>query len=100
MKKVDGSPLKIFQTIAGIEDNALFGALLLNDKEQVDVKVILSRHKNDSPEVAIGEFAQKWLMKGGPTCIYQHFVDCVRNCELTDLADQIRDTILREGMPT
>ena len=100
MKGLDGRPLNIFKRIAGGgEDYTLFGALLLNDEELVDVKVIVMKHKNDSPEIAVGEFAQKWLMKGGPTCTYQHFIDCVREYELNDLADLIRDAILREGMP-
>ena len=100
MEGVDGKPLNIFKRIAGAGDNALFGALLLSDKEQVDVNIIIMKHRNDSPEKPLVEFAQKWLMKGGPTCTYQHFINCVRKCELTDLADQIRDTILKEGMST
>ena len=100
MKGTDGSPLKIFQTIADIDDHGKFGALLLNDEKQVDVNVILRRHRMDSPEIAIGGFAQKWLNKGGSTCTYQHFIDCLRECELNDLADLIHDAILRGGMPT
>ena len=97
MKGLDGNPLNIFKRIAGGGDYMLFGALLLKDEEQVDVKVIKMKHKNDSPEIVVGEFAQKWLEKGGPTCTYQHFIDCVREYELNDLADLIHDAIHREG---
>ena len=100
MKGVDGKPLNIFKTIAGGDDLGEFGALLLNDKAQVDVNVILKRHKNDGPEIAVKEFAQKWLMKGGPTCTYQHFIDCVREYDMNDLADLIRDAILGGGIPS
>ena len=100
MKGIDGNPLNIFKRIAGGEDYTLFGALLLNDKEKVDVKVITMKHRNDSPEIPVKEFAEKWLMKGGPTCTYQHFIDCVREYELNDLADLIRDAVPRKGMPS
>ena len=101
MEGVDGEPLKIFRTIAAeVEDLGEFGALLLNSKDQVEVRIIQRKHKNDSPEIAVGEFAHKWLTKGGPTCTYQHFIDCVRKCELTDLADKIHDAILKEGKLT
>ena len=100
MKGLDGQPLNIFKRIAGAGEHyyTLFGALLLNDEEQVEVNVIKMKHKNDSPEIVIGEFAQKWLMKGGPTCTYQHFIDCVKECELNNLADLIYDAIYRGGM--
>ena len=101
MEGVDGKPLNIFKTIAaGGKNLGEFGALLLCHKEQVDVNVILRRHRNDGPEFAVEEFAQKWLTMGGPTCTYQHFIDCVREYDMKDLADLIRDTILRGGMPT
>lgn len=102
MKGLDGKPLSIFRKIAVRhgEHYLRFGAILLNDPDHVDVEIIKMNHKYDGPEIVVGAFAREWLMKGGPTCTYQHLIDCVREYDMEDLADQIRDTILKEGKPT
>ena len=101
MKGVDGNPLNIIKRIAGAGPNYdLFGALLLSDPQQVEVNVIKMQYKSDGPETVIKEFAQKWLTKGGPTCTYEHFIDCVKEYELGDLAELIHDKVVKEGMPT
>ena len=102
MKGLDGKPLRIFRNIA-VRHGELypeFGASLLNDPDHVDVDLIKMNHKFDGHEVVVKAFAREWLMKGGPTCTYQHLIDCVREYGMKDLADQIRDTILKEGKPT
>ena len=102
MKGLDGKPLNIFRRIAVRHGHLYpkFGARLLNDPDRVDVKIITMNHEHKGPEIVVGAFTDEWLMKGDPTCTYQHFIDCVREYGMEDLADQIHDTILKEGKPT
>ena len=85
MKLVDGKPLNVTGKIAANYYN--FGMNLLQDENGVEVAVIERNHKE--AEAITRVILMKWLGDGGPTCTYQHLVECLKKSGLGALADDI-----------
>ena len=92
MKWVDGKPLNIIGQIAA--NYYTFGMNLLQDENGVKVDVIEADHKG--AEAITRAILKKWLSDGGPTCTYQHLVDCLRESGLGALADEIAGQLERK----
>ena len=98
MKRADGKPLKIIQTIAA-EDYMTFGMFLLQDENEHNVKLIEKTRIQKGPESVTNAIIYKWLTSGAaPTRTYQHFIECLRLSELDALADSINLAIVLNGM--
>ena len=92
MKRTDGKPLEIIQTIAA-GDYMTFGMYLLKDDNGVEVELIRKNHKEDGAEGVTQSILQKWLTSGAaPTHTYQHLIECLEQSELGALADLIANT--------
>ena len=94
MEGTNGEPLKIITTIAA-GNYMTFGMFLLQDKNGVEVGVINKDH--EGAESITEAILKKWLIGGGPTCTYQHLIECLKNSSLGALADNITMAIVGEG---
>ena len=88
MKRADGKPLKIVQTVAA-HDYATFGMCLLQDENGEEVALLKKNHIHDGAESVTEAILQKWLTSGAPTRTYQHLIECLRQSELGALAEQL-----------
>ena len=92
MKGVDGRHLNVIKQIAANYYN--FGLNLLQDENGVEVAVI-ERNYKEAEEITRAILI-KWLRNGGPTCTYQHLVECLKKSGLRALADDISRQLGRE----
>ena len=88
MKGTKGTPLRIIETVAA-GDYMTFGMYLLQDENGHKVEVIKKNHIQDSAESITQAIIMKWLTSGGPTCTYQHLIECLKQSELGALAEEI-----------
>ena len=88
MKKADGRPLRVIETIAA-GNYKMFGMYLLQDDNGVVVKVIEKDHIIRGVESVTEAILQKWLTSDAPTRTYQYLIDCLRQSDLGALADLI-----------
>ena len=66
---------------------------LLQDDNGVKVDVINRNHIDEGTEAITWIILQKWLTNGGPTCTYQHLMDCLRDSGLIALADEMSEQL-------
>ena len=95
MTGTNGEPLKIILTIAA-GDYVTFGMYLLQDENGDEVEVIERDHKAEGAESITKAILKKWLRSGGPTCTYQHLIQCLENSSLGALANNI-EAIVGKG---
>ena len=72
-----------------------FGMYLLNDKNMTEVD-LLERHyfrEGTGPEGITEAIIKKWLVSGSTPRTYKHLIDCIRNCGLGALAEDIENTL-------
>ena len=91
MKGADGKPLRVIQTIAA-SNHKMFGMFLLQDKNGLTVALIEKDNINKGAESITEAILQKWLTNDAPTCTYQHLIECLRQSELSALAELIANT--------
>lgn len=95
MKRPDGEPLRIIESIAA-SDYKTFGMFLLQDENGVAVSLIEKDHINKG--LGAGDITrailQKWLTSSALTHTYQHLIACLRQSGLGVLADLI---VYKEG---
>ena len=96
MEGADGNPLRIIPRIAA-GDYMTFGMCLLQDENGVDVGLLKKTHFHDGPVGITDAIIQKWLTSSAPTRTYQHLIECLRQSELSALAEEITN-ILATGM--
>ena len=98
MKVLNHEELKIIDTIAA-SNNYLyesFGMYLLEDKNNVQVKLIVAQNNGCSSGVVKG-IMEEWLTSSSRDVrTYKHLEKCLRKSKLTALADKI--TVFVEGM--
>ena len=89
MKRADGKPLKIIETVAA-GDYMTFGMCLLQDENGEQVILTKRDHINKGAKDITEAIIQKWLTSGAaPIRTYQHLIECLRQSELGALAEQI-----------
>ena len=96
MRRADGKPLKIVQTIAA-HDYTTFGMCLLQDENGEEVDLIEKDH--NGAEMVTKEILKKWLTSDAPTRTYQHLIECLRQSELGALAELIANTTGQGMLP-
>ena len=96
MKGANGEPLNVVQWIAAT-DYMTFGMLLLQDENGHKVDIIKRDHMLDGAESVTKAIFKTWLRSGGPTCTYQHLIECLRYSDLGALADNITTAIFGKG---
>ena len=96
LKKADGEPLRVIDTIAA-GNYKKFGMYLLRDKNGTMVDLLKRNHIHDGAESVTEAILQKWLTSDAPTRTYQHLIECLRQSELGALAELIENTT---GKPT
>ena len=96
LKKADGEPLRVNETIAA-GNYKKFGMYLLRDKNGTMVDLLKRNHIHDGAESVTEAILQKWLTSDVPTRTYQHLIGCLRQSELSALAELIENTT---GKPT
>ena len=70
----------------------MFGMFLLQDKNGLTVALIEKDNINKGAESITEAILQKWLTNDAPTCTYQHLIECLRQSELSALAELIANT--------
>ena len=96
MKGANCKPLKVVQKIAA-GDYMTFGMYLLQDENGDEVELIKRDHKQDGAESVTEAILKRWLKSGAPTRTYDHMIECLRDCDLGALADDIATAIVRKG---
>ena len=91
MKRTDGSPLRIIETVAA-GDYMTFGMCLLQDENGDEVEIMETNHRHKGAEFITHAIIRKWLKSGGPTCTYEHLIDCLNQSGLGALAEDINIT--------
>ena len=97
-KGADGKPLKIVQKIAA-HDYTTFGMCLLQDENGEEVALIEKNHISKGAESVTQAILQKWLTSDAPTRTYQHLIECLRQSELSALAELIANTTGQGMLP-
>ena len=92
MTRTDGSCLKIIREVAA-GDFRTFGMSLLQDENGDQVEILENNYRNKGDEAVTQAIIRKWLKSGGPTCTYQHLIECLDKAELGSLAGHVRNCI-------
>ena len=91
MKRADGKPLRVIETIAA-GNYKMFGMCLLQDDNGTTVDLLKKNKIHDGAESVTQAILQKWLTSDAPTRTYQHLIECLRQSELGSLAELIANT--------
>ena len=90
MQGTDGTPLRIIERVAAC-DYTTFGVCLLHDENGDEVERIKRDHRQDGTEGITQAIIRQWLASGGPTCTYQHLIECLNQAGLGALAENIAE---------
>ena len=96
MRGANDEPLKVVQKIAA-GDYMTFGMCLLQDENGDEVELIEKNHKQDGAKSVTEAILKRWLKSGGPTCTYDHLIECLRASDLGALAEDITTAIFGKG---
>ena len=96
MKGANGESLKVVQKIAK-GDYMTFGMCLLQDENGDEVEGIKRDHKQDGPESVTHAILRKWLKRKSLTHTYHRLIECLRDSDLDELADDITTAIVGRG---
>lgn len=91
MKGTDGKPMNIVKRIAA-HDYKTFGMLLLKDENGEEVDIFRKYHMQDGPESVIMAILKKWLISDTTPEKWQHLIECLKQCQLNTLAEEIAYT--------
>ena len=90
MRGTDGTPLRIIERVAA-SGYTIFGICLLHDENGDKVKMIENDYGHKGAEAITQAIIRKWLTSGGPTCTYQHLIECLNQSGLREIAELIAD---------
>ena len=90
MRGTDGTSLRIIERVAA-GDYMTFGMCLLQDVNGDEVEMIENDYRHRGAEAIAHAIIQKWLRSGGPTCNYQHLIECLNRAGLREIAELIAD---------
>ena len=92
MQGTDGTPLNIIKKVAA-DDYTTFGMCLLQDVNGDQIDIIENNLRHEGAEAITHVIIQKWAKGGGPTCTYQHLIECLRLSGLGALAEEINNCV-------
>ena len=84
--------MNVFRRIAN-GDYKLFGMVLLEDENSVEVDAIMRHHRGSDEEEITRAIIKKWITNGGAQCTYAHLLYSLREADLGGLASELTASI-------